>query len=373
MNVKRYKILTELKPIVETVEITGKMSFRFNGEDYTSLNRSMSYPNYLSNVRFCQNETGDDTDGGELVRLLAGVLYGKCYCSRFKMGRRGKGVPVWHCKEALPRDEEELFVEELSRANCTFDVWDRGWVVCQADPHGTAFVQKDDQLHYLAPDEFRFADQERTRLIVGTPVDVKVKREENNLVPGYYFAYSEAPPKKDAEFARLYWNIDSMGVPKLISRLTASLNNHRIPFRFKCLNHPDLYPRTDSAILYLEKSEFNRAIELIVDFLPSLTGYFYKDTPLFCRELARGLSFAEDPIDGGSFGLSRSDLLPGTARRLGPVLRRHHPAHRARGRSVPFGSDDDRQDRRQRGRGGAGHGSRRGRRDPDPHDRPSPR
>jgi len=86
-------------------------------------------------------------------------------------------------------------------------------------------------------------------------------------------------------------------------------NHYSVPFMFKCLNHPLLYTRADSAVLYLEKNRFAIASRLLLQLIKKHSKAFAPTTPLFTKPLAKGVSFAEDPGNGKSFGMSWCELL----------------------------------------------------------------
>jgi hypothetical protein len=141
-------------------------------------------------------------------------------------------------------------------------------------------------------------------------VDIQIKKEDKNMQPGFYFVYSENLPEHNACLVRFYWNVPPAGAAKLVQEITKAFNRNKIPFRFKCLSSPAMYDtRADCSVLYIEKRYFKIGCRIIAGFLPALEPYLQEETPLFARRLHRGISFAEDPMDGSSFGMHRSALL----------------------------------------------------------------
>lgn len=304
------QLLDELKSIAGAIKISDPVSLHFNGEHYPVMNRQAHQHHYLPFDQFGQNKpapgAGDYYTNENLVNTLSGILYSQCYC--FPFAKSSEKSPL---KNVLPMDEEgKQFVDELSRSNFTREGWDRGWVVYNTDGKGQAFVKKNGELMHLMPDAYRFTDPQRQALKPNTPVDIKIKKEDKNIQPGFYFVYSENLPEQSAGLIRFYWNVSPAGASKLVQAISTAFNRAKIPFRFKCLSHPGMYEsRADGSVLYLEKRHFKIGCLVIKGLLPALRPYLKEETPLFARRLYRGLSFAEDPMDGSSFGMHRSGLL----------------------------------------------------------------
>ncbi len=131
------------------------------------------------------------------------------------------------------------------------------------------------------------------------------------MQPGFYFAFGEAPADQQEDFGivRLYWNVTAGGAAELTGALTRALNRFAIPFRFKCPSLPDLYDRTDAAVLYIAKRHYRVAAALLADVYRAVRPSLMSTTPLFSKPLADGLGFAEDPKTGESFGSSRCRLV----------------------------------------------------------------
>jgi len=97
--------------------------------------------------------------------------------------------------------------------------------------------------------------------------------------------------------------------PSLLSAVSNTFNRYQVPFRFKFLNRSEFYGRSDAAVLYTARRHFRIASELLAPLYADLCGGLEADTPLFTKVLAPGLSLAEDPGNGESFGMNRCRLL----------------------------------------------------------------
>ncbi|MGZ3871269.1 MAG: T3SS effector HopA1 family protein [Mucilaginibacter sp.] len=139
---------------------------------------------------------------------------------------------------------------------------------------------------------------------------IKNTRHKFSEKNSFYYIFSDNPEsKKNALLLRFYWNIRPAGIAMLINRLTAGLNRHYIPFQFKCLKHPDLYTRSDACVLYIFPKYLHITCQVIKNFIGEIQPYLKADTPMLTLRLCDGLSFAESPAGGKSFGMQHSKML----------------------------------------------------------------
>jgi hypothetical protein len=83
------------------------------------------------------------------------------------------------------------------------------------------------------------------------------------------------------------------------------LNELRIPFRTKVISDPNGFRRADSGVLYIERAYSSVIRDLIWNVYQELSAQMGTDAPMFTKQIAPGLGFAEDPGNGESFGQSR--------------------------------------------------------------------
>jgi len=235
-----------------------------------------------------------------LVGLLQQQLYQRAFCSRF-----GKPAPTG----AQPDDPH--FVQRLSAANTGRDRWEGGWTVRRNEPSGQLLVEKGGRLRLLWPGEFVAREVATAAPRPGTVVTIFAPRGSLTFQPGFYFAFGETLPDQIEEqrVLRFYWNVDAEQVPELIHRLTRTLNRFQVPFRLKCLTNPAAFARIDAAVLYVGRRYYAITRRLLEAEYAALAQALQPETPLFTKELAPGLGFAEDPADGQSFGMSRCRIV----------------------------------------------------------------
>lgn len=70
-----------------------------------------------------------------------------------------------------------------------------------------------------------------------------------------------------------------------------------------------LYNRRDAAVLYIQKRYLSMLEEILPAVIAEIKPYLQDDVPLFTYMLAPGVGFAESPVDGDSFGLTRMRMV----------------------------------------------------------------
>jgi len=242
-----------------------------------------------------------------LKSQLSAVIYSAFYVE----GRvHSKGMKSWESHHQVPNQGgRDAFIDELSAHNHSSDGVDASWRVYALDPQGNAFVEKNGDVRQLIPNSYEMANPTETALNVNTLVNIKRTKEYREAQPTFYHVNSEALMPTGEEIGRFYWNIEAEGAKYLVEQVSQLFNHYRVPFMFKCTNHPELYTRSDGAVLYVSRKQFRIATQLIKKMMVKLKPFLKKEVPLFSRRLCDGLSYAEDPGLNQSFGMSRSEII----------------------------------------------------------------
>jgi hypothetical protein len=135
------------------------------------------------------------------------------------------------------------------------------------------------------------------------------RKESLTDQPGAYLAFGSREPQ-GTRWLRFYWNVTPAGAIVLTRETTSTLNRLQVPFRLKILLETAIR-RRDSAVLYLPANLWFAARSILECVCRELdgSGDLQSDTPLFTKTLAPGVSLAEDPQSGWSFGMHRSWLV----------------------------------------------------------------
>ncbi|NQY04714.1 MAG: hypothetical protein HRT68_00555 [Flavobacteriaceae bacterium] len=243
MDGKRYK--KQIREIISGIEVTSLSTYKVNGEEQY-VQYQIPYSTYSEDFKSFGSNVNQDTNQKKttLVQAITNTIYSRYYC----------GIEEGDLSNKIPsKTERDSFMESLSLANSTSSGYDFNWTIYNVDQKGNAFVRKNDELRWLQPNTYKFQNPNQKTVAVNAKVNINRNKENKTLQPVFYHVYSELMFPQEIEIARLYWNIKPEGASQLIKLISTNLNQYKIPFQFKCLNHPELYVRTDAAVLYLDK------------------------------------------------------------------------------------------------------------------------
>ena len=234
-----------------------------------------------------------------LRHTLTNLIYQRFYCANESPASIGVD----------PTDDS--FVDALSRHNHTVEHFDAPWTVETVDTAGTIYATKGNARRMLYAGEFVYDTPKRGPVRPGDTLRLLLHAEHRDAQSGFYYVFGQTPGDDAVtQQTRLYFHVSPDGSARLVSWVTQTLNAYHVPFQFKCLNHPDLYGRSDSAVLYIQKPFVTLVLDLLTDALPMLQPYLLPAVPLFTRVVAPGIAFAESPPNPAeSFGTSRCGLV----------------------------------------------------------------
>lgn len=291
----------QVKRIVEGIKILSKRSYEIEGQQKFIRNQT-PFSNYSGDLKnFGDNKVSDhSTERQNLINSLTNTIYSHYYCG-ISLDNRSHRSPS--------KKDRNIFMDHLSESNTSKGGYDVNWKIYSADAQGNAFVEKGQTLRWLQPKTFVYQNPRQQRPQVNTYVNIQNPKESRTIQEVFYHVFSDELFPQEVELARFYWNIKPDSTAKLIKLLTSTLNSYRIPFQFKCLNHPDLYMRTDAAVLYLNKKSVQIVSVLLKYIFAELKDDLFEDIPMFTKKLFKGVGYAEDPGKGMSFGMSRSSVI----------------------------------------------------------------
>ena len=300
---KKSKYHYQVVEIARSIEVVDDMKYTISGEIHR-VKYQHAYSEWNKPLEsFGQNEGEESKLKSNLTNHLAESLYRIYYVrgtSKFEKHPEFSGLP--------PQEERNDFMNELVKWNHTSEHFDAYWNVYQTMQDGSLFVRKDGRLRMAQPGTFERGNLGNIQL-PDHFIHFKVIKESRQLQPAFYHVFSNELFPQESKKMRLYFNARPKFIGELIEFITKSLNKYKIPFQFKCLNHPKLYTRTDSSVLYFDISHINVITILLNQEMVNLKKYLKKGVPLFSKRIAKGIGLAEDPGKGQSFGMSRCQLI----------------------------------------------------------------
>ncbi|MGW2041354.1 T3SS effector HopA1 family protein [Streptomyces virginiae] len=148
----------------------------------------------------------------------------------------------------------------------------------------------------------------------GDVVRLRMPSARPGLSPGFFLVDGSTPRRGGCDVLRLYVNVtnvdDAIGV---WGAALSFLEERGLPYRAKVLSAPELYPRRDALVVYLDGELAPVAPELAAALgdMPGIGA----DTSSFVEELRPGIATAWEPTDphsgrqGLSFGQHRASVL----------------------------------------------------------------
>lgn len=291
---------TQLTQIAEQVQIIDDHNYTVNGDNRQVFNQQtwMEYIGPLN--RFGENQILDTKiKQSQLETHLTNTLYAEFYCA----------MPADKVSNAIPVAHERLqFMQALSQHNHSSSDFDMGWRIYHINSAGQIFAQKNGLLRQAIQNTFQMANPGEQPEVNKT-IHFSRTKENTQAQQVFYYVHGDTFMESQVPQVRIYWHIDPQVAAPLISWITQLFNQYKLPFNFKCLNHQALYHRSDSAVLYIEKRYFDFAMRLLKYCPQQLIAQLKPTSPLFTQPLFAGVSYAEDPGNGQSFGMSRCSLI----------------------------------------------------------------
>jgi hypothetical protein len=241
------------------------------------------------------------TARGYLLFNLRSQLYADFYCQGFATPTRQEAVD-------FPAMGMTPFVEALSAANCGSGYWEDGWEV-RTTADGKVAVRKGGLELWARPEDCLVP--EGGAIASGMQLRLRFPKEYLSISPGFYMVSSEEPldQANSETLVRMYWNLMAEGAVPFVKNATSMLNRARVPFRLKVVKDPAGFTRCDAAVVYVPKSDYEAAAEILERVYPEVAIGLRQGTPAFTKLLAPGVGLAENPGQGESFGLHRCQLL----------------------------------------------------------------
>lgn len=261
---------------------------------------------YFQDQPFSGYDQPDASPETRLFNHLNNLLYSACYT------RAGYGTDIGDSPVASP--DNQPFIQSLRSANSSKELFDAGWMVEEIEQNGNILASKGGNRRHTFAGDFIREHFGHGPLQRGELINLRVIPELGaEPVQGevFYFVFGNTLlEENNSSLVRFYFNIQPEGAAPLIGLVTSRLNDYCIPFQFKCLNRPDLYHRSDSAVLYVDKRYFSLVSNLLLEAFDHLKPWLNSEVPMFTKVLAQGIGFAENPFSiGESFGTSRCKII----------------------------------------------------------------
>jgi len=209
--------------------------------------------------------------------------------------------------EARGSADKAAFLATLQAANPVGFRQQDGWTITRLEAGGVWIAD--------AAQQPRFAQMTEivplaNAIAPGLPVRL-VPQRDFVTAPNGHFVIAGRPlrdPQRGRQ-VRFYWNLRASDAARFLHEIGRRLEQRRIPFQAKVPVDPASYARTDCGVLYLDDEDVEAARDAIAATYHLLADHLRGAVPLFTREIAPGLAFAESPPTRESFGMHRCGLM----------------------------------------------------------------
>lgn len=307
---------SELEDIVSTFDVVRPgESYSLQGRIYRFQSSSSARQREQEGEEEGRNPDPDHPATKLLVMHLGNTLYQLYHCrkkegeSAYRKDMVAAAYPLLHGRGG---DKSRDFIEMLSRANTGHGTWEPGWEIRKIERNGQRAAYRDGLTLWISPKQFFPHDgggDDGGKIEVGKKGYIAMVKEFRALLPGFYMANGNAPLDQTPPLVRIYWNVGSQDAALLMRVLTRELNDANIPFQFKVLSDPSSFFRTDAGVLYISKRHLKDSRNALGNVYGRTKNVLKPETSLFCKRLAPGVSLAEDPRNGESFGQHRTRIL----------------------------------------------------------------
>jgi hypothetical protein len=199
------------------------------------------------------------------------------------------------------------FLAKLRAANPVAARFQDGWTVMRTEANGVWIADAAQQPRFAALNEIVPL---ANAIAPGLPVRLVPQRDFVTGPAGHFVIIGRTgfDPQTGRQI-RFYWNLVPDGAAPFLREIGTRLERRRIPFQAKVPADPVRYARTDCGVLYLNDEDVEAARDAIAATYRTLRDSLRPAVPLFTREIAPGLAFAESPPTRESFGMHRCGLI----------------------------------------------------------------
>jgi len=204
-------------------------------------------------------------------------------------------------------EDGAAFLARLRAANPVTQRHQDGWTVTGVDAAGVWIVDAARQPRFAALNE---VVPLASAIAPGLPVRLVPQRDFVTAPAGHFIIFGRQgfDPQTGRQI-RFYWNLAPDGAAAFLREIGTRLERRRIPFQAKVPVDPAGYARTDCGVLYLNDEDVEAARDAVAATYRTVAGNLRPSVPLFTREIAPGLAFAESPPTRESFGMHRCGLI----------------------------------------------------------------
>jgi|PersoiStandDraft_1058852.scaffolds.fasta_scaffold00049_51 hypothetical protein len=184
------------------------------------------------------------------------------------------------------------------------------WRVLEQLGGGALAVQRGTVTRRVEPGEYLF-EGVPARASRGHRVNLHRAAWTTQLDPAFVYLFGQAlaDAHNDDCLVRYYLAPKPAQLAEVVQTLSRALNQACLPYMLKYPNDSTEWLRHDAVVLYIAARQAHQVHSLLGCYSQWLRPRLHCQVPLWAQPLLPGLGFAQDPIDGRSFGESRCRAL----------------------------------------------------------------
>lgn len=200
-------------------------------------------------------------------------------------------------------------VSSVRAAHAASERFAAGWVATVVGAGGEVVAAKDGEAVRLGPLDYANLARPGAPARAGDALAATLRKDCIDPTAGWWVTWSAGLADEDASQVRVYWNCGPDAVALLVGRVTAFFEDSKLPYSMKCPSEATLFDRLDPVVLYLSADVWRRARSGLRAVHGAIAARLRPAVPPLTLRLGLGVSVAEDPLDGRSFGQSRADAV----------------------------------------------------------------
>jgi hypothetical protein len=247
----------------------------------------------------------------QLCSFLYGIYYNGSLRSQLALNAPADILPL-NLENNLMMGMDLNFFQRLHDANCGEGFFSEGWLILKEESDDSLVVRNGGLRFYIQRARHLRAETQQAKL--GETVAIKLPK--NRLQNEFYVAIGNLgfnSPSTTDILVRIYFNLTPEGAVAVMESLTRRLNQASILFSFKVLYNPQQYHRFDAGVLYFDKVDYEAVSLILSAMYIECRSHFVPEVPLFTKQLAVGMSVAEEPnlkfAQSESFGMNRCQIV----------------------------------------------------------------
>jgi len=272
----------QIEDIINHINVDEKLRIKYGDQDCGDIQKIELY----------------ETSPELFISDLSNIIYKKAYINSESF----KITPSENYEKELA-----IFTHSLSKTNTTRSKTCRGWVSKENSSNSDLYIKKNENYKIVKSGQYFITNG--VSAFDQSTISIPLQKE-NRTQSFYYFFGENNSELHETNSLRIYFNLDASAAKNWVHFISSQLNSFQVPFQAKCLSHPSLYNRADSAVLYINKYNYNYVRLILKENINSFKNGLNNSVPQFTFQIEDGIALAESPpIITESFGTSRCKLI----------------------------------------------------------------